>query len=163
MSDPDFVFITNPLPSANNLPVIGVLSPGENKVPRAAYLKAIDHVEKKMVNGKELEVQVAGAVPWGQLPGFTVRDPAKKQGPKDMPADEAVAFVLNVNKPEMLAELREAEKRKAVLAALDHQAKFLDLASQKPGSLRSMLLAEREIYKRPDAVNAISKAVERQE
>lgn len=156
MSEADFVFITNPLKGAVNVPVIGVLSPGANKVEHRAYERTVKH---KDADGNE----VPGCVDWKQLPGFTVRDPAKHQGPKDMSADEAVAFALNCNKPELLAELKRDEKRKAVISAIEHQAKLLALESQSIASLKAMQKAERDYYKRDAALAAITKAVEKRE
>ena len=152
----DFVYITNPLKGAVNVPVVGVLSPGANKVERSAYEKTVKH---KDAAGND----VPGCVDWKQLPGFTVRDPAKRQGPKDMSADEAVAFALNINKPEMLAELKKDEKRKVVLAAIEHQSKLIDLENQSMASLKGMQKIERDLYRRDDATAAITKAISKKE
>lgn len=152
----DFVYIRNPLAGAVNIPVVGMLVPGENKVDRALYLKTIKHKDE---SGNE----VNGCVDWKQLPGFTVRDPSKKQGPTDMDEAEAIAFVLGTNKPEILDELRQSEGRKKVIAAIEHQAKYLDIQSQSPATLKAMLKSEQETYKRESAVVALTKAVNRTE
>ena len=107
---PAVVYITNPGAGANNLPVIGILKPGVNAVDRKLYEA-----------GKK-------SIPWDQLPGYSVRDPAKKQGPKDMSADEAVAFAIDTNDVGILESFRRTEKRNSVVSAIDHQLKCLDLA-----------------------------------
>ncbi len=150
----DFVYINNPLPGAANLPVIGLLVPGENKVDRSLYLKTTNREE----DGKAIK----GCIDWHGNP-FTVRDPAKQQGPQDMSEADAVSFVLNTNTPAILDELRQTEGRKKVIAAIEHQSKYLDLPSQSPSTLKAMLKAETDKYKREEAVKALTKAVNRTE
>lgn len=130
----DTVFIFNPTKGANILPSVGLLKPGWNEVARKAYAEA--------------------RVTWKDLP-YTVRDPAKRQGPKELTADEASAMALETNDLKLLKKLREGEKRKSVLEAIDHQEKVLTIEKQNAISLKAML----DFEDRPQVRDIIEKAI----
>jgi hypothetical protein len=122
MSGEDVVQVFNPQHGAMNLPVIGVLRPGWNDVPASVYDSA--------------------PVPWDQLPKVQIRDPRKGQALPQLDVKDAVSHVLDTNSIEALHRYKRDEKRKAVLTAIDHQMRVLDLENQDAETLRSMLESE---------------------
>jgi hypothetical protein len=133
----DTVFIKNPGKGAAILPGIGVLKPGWSEVSRKAYAEA--------------------PVNWKELP-YQVRDLVKKPGVQEITVEEAVEMALGTNDLKTLNKMREGEKRKSVLAAIEHQANVLKLETLDVPALEALLAGEKREHVRAVIEKAITVA-----
>lgn len=133
-----FVHYLNKCPGLLVLPVVGQLSPGWNKVPRAVH-EATRRADGTSVIPADAPIEVRDD-------SLTVSQSEPK----------AIATVLETNQPQMLDEVLREEVRPAVRAAAEHQKKVLRLEELPSEELQALARSE----KREEVLTAISRVVE---